>query len=192
MQTHSLTGTHPGLMQRDCDSGDTKDIQGKTQLCSFMAKIGGTATILLVLSSFLMQPAYTDTIFPVFSLPPIRPNLNLLWAGELFLFHPGDSLEPGPNQLIHRWKHFWRQAASLAPCTGGVSFSRKQLALAHMLQEAHLWPQSSAAHTAIFPGKLSGVYWPQVGNSLSQSALSLLVNGLRFSTGTEPEYALTW
>lgn len=112
-------------MQRDCDSGSTKDIQ-KTQLCSFRAKIGGTATILPVLSSFLMQTACTDTVFPVFSLPPIQLNLNLCWAGELFSFHPLDSLGPGPNQLIHCWRHFWRQAASLASCTE-VSFSRKQL-----------------------------------------------------------------
>lgn len=52
--TDSLAGTHPGIQHGD--SGSTKVIQRKTELCCIRVKAGGKAAIVSLLSSPLVQP----------------------------------------------------------------------------------------------------------------------------------------
>ena len=49
-------GTHPGLWQRDSSLGGVRDVQGKTELCGFRVRAGGTAAIITALSPLPVQP----------------------------------------------------------------------------------------------------------------------------------------
>lgn len=96
----------------------------KNELCGFRVRAGGTATIILMLSPLSMQPV----------VGTILPNLSLHWPDELHLFHPGDSLGPGPNSILQKVLSMAGQSAPTL-CMSGGSFSSNQQALAHKLPE---------------------------------------------------------
>lgn len=98
-QTLILPGTYPGLWQKD---GDSRSIQGETELCGFKVSTGETAIIVPMLRSL-----------------PTQPDLHMHWPGELCSLYPVDSLglcTTHPNSLIVRgFFHGW-WAASIGPC----------------------------------------------------------------------------
>lgn len=73
-QKLSFLDTHSGLQCRDSGPRGAKDIQGKTDLCGFRTRAGGTAVIVLVLSSPSLKPVRRHHLSSVEPSPNITKS----------------------------------------------------------------------------------------------------------------------
>lgn len=95
---------HPGHGRRVRSSGDTRDIQGKTEMSGTEARARGTAAI-VPLSGLLRGSLQTGNDMPVLNPPPTQPILKLHW--------PDETDPPPPTHKNSRWDCCWEATPTL-------------------------------------------------------------------------------